>query len=164
MFKDFLPESRAKRGDTDRTKANNYSTFAQYYNNNIEEDELPIFFTSAQQEKLDRTLLNDVSYGVGAFIPLGVELAAAHALTGGAASALALRSANLAKAIGLGKKGQGLFKLGSQMLTEEAVMQAVGFDKGSGASVKLSGTFANKYLGAQGTPFFALQPVYNKVI
>tara|TARA_Y100000766_G_scaffold143825_1_gene123626 strand:- start:615 stop:9467 length:8853 start_codon:yes stop_codon:yes gene_type:complete len=153
---------------SDRTTTNRFlldeiSEFQQDYNyqhkEKIEKGEVqPLTFTQEQTDQLARTTTENVTEGVGHFVPMLVELAAVTAITRGTGVPRVLQTM-IARG---GKYKKMLGHLGLAAI-EEAKMQTVGFKPTSGAAFYTGGVLMSPYFNITGRLAW-LNPLYNKTI
>ena len=147
--------------DNDRAIAERYKEAQRIHN--AADPKNPISFTKEQTDAMGMTMMDNVVSGVGAFVPMAIELAVVHAAMGPVAGAVAAQATGLARVLNAGSKIQKGAAHVVKFAFEEGSMQAVGFRAGSG------GTFYAVGQGISGwNPFKKrfgyLRPFFDKVV
>jgi hypothetical protein len=133
----------------------------------------PLMFTKEQSDQLGRTYSENISEGVGHFMPMLVELAAITAVTNATGAPMAL--ANMARGLKVAADGRKVFMAGNTYqkmmghlggaVLEEAKMRVAGFKAGSGVSFYAGGALMRPFLNPlQGGRFAWLDNAYQKTI
>ena len=121
-----------------------------------------ITWTDEQANSIERTFSEQISQGVGQFVPVIAELAALNLVTGGVLGATgALKVLTNLKSQGL--YGKTLYHAAMAMI-EEGKLQSVGFKPGGGLAFYGMGTAASGIKQPFGKAFNWFEPIFQKIV